>query len=129
MMGLFKILGDILNPKEDNVLGNLNNGVDEFLEGINEDQVDPKMQHIEVTVNVINNVDFITYDASGEKIHLILHINYETLDIHVEDAILNMIIINNQDGIQPYIDLLQKIVSHIKYLNDCHHFAEYYNKE
>lgn len=128
-MGLFKVLGDILKPKEDNVLGNLNDGVDEFLEGINEDQVDPKIQHIEVTVNVINNVDFITYDASGDKIHLILHVNYETGEYHVSDEKLKRIVIDSEDELMVYIDVIQKIIDYIKFSKDTIRLAEYYKNK
>lgn len=108
---------------------NLSDGIDEFLKGINEDQVNKEMLHIEVTTHDVRNIDFITYDASGDKVHLILHVNNETLDIHVEDANLNRIIINSYDELRAFSKVLEKIVRQVKYLNDVYKLAEYYKNK
>ncbi len=77
-----------------------------------------KVQHIEVTTNDFKEIDFITYDATGNEVHLILCLNETTGDLYIIDALCNRKIIFGGDQLFAFADTFHHIMLHMKKLGE-----------
>ena len=87
--------------------------------GRNRDPGEPEeVQHIKVTTSDFKEIDFITYDATGSEVHLVLCLNETTGDLYVIDALRDCKILSSSDQLFAFADTLHYMTLHIKKLGE-----------
>jgi len=87
--------------------------------GRNKDPGEPEeVQHVEVTTSDIKEIDFITYDATGKEVHLVLCLNETTGQLHVIDVLRNCKIVRSGDQLFAFADTFHYMMLHMKKLGE-----------
>ncbi len=87
--------------------------------GRDEDLGEPEeVQHIEVTTSDFKEIDFITYDATGSEVHLVLCLNETTGDLYVIDNLRDCKILSGSDQLFAFADTLHYMTLHMKKLGE-----------